>query len=88
MATVTPVGVQIPDGPATHGFAVVPSDVTVFAPTRRVWVGGAGATMTVLFNGDSSTTLLSGIPVGTMLDISITKVMATGTAATLIIGLS
>lgn len=85
---ITPVYTPIADGPIIHGGAIVPSDVTVFAPTRKVWVGGAGGTMTVLFNGDSSTTLLSGIPVGTMLDISITKVMATGTAATLIIGLS
>jgi hypothetical protein len=85
---ITPVYAPIADGPIIHGAAIVPSDVTVFAPTRKVWVGGAGGTLTVLFNGDSSTTLLSGIPVGTMLDISITKVMATGTAATLIIGLS
>jgi hypothetical protein len=87
MATVTSVGVQIPDGPATHGFAIVPSDTTVLSPTRAIYVGGAGA-LAVIMNGDTVAVTFSAVPAGTYLDISVTKVMATNTTATLILGLA
>jgi hypothetical protein len=84
--TVTPVNVQIPAGPATHGFAVTKSDTTVLSPTRAIYVGGTGD-LTVLMNGDTVPVTFSAVPTGTYLDISVTKVMAI-TTATLILGLS
>jgi hypothetical protein len=86
MATVTPVGVQIPDGPATHGFAITPSDTTVLSATRAVYVGGTG-NLVVIMNADTVAVTFSAVPAGTYLDISVTKVMAS-TSATLILGLS
>lgn len=72
---------------AVHGFAITPSDTTVFAnPTRSIWVGGPGA-LTVVMTGDTAPVTLSAVPAGTQLKISVVKVMATNTAATLITGL-
>lgn len=82
---VTNVGAP---GPSVHAFAITPSDTTVFSATTKVWIGGAGGTMTALFNGDTVPVLLSGIVPGTILEISVIKVMATGTAATLIVGMN
>jgi hypothetical protein len=83
----TNVPAPIAPGPAVHGFAVTPSDSTVFAePTRQVYVGSAGS-LTVLMNDDATTTAFAAVPAGTSLNISVTKVMATGTSATSIVGL-
>lgn len=74
-------------GPADSGFAVTPSDVTVFTqPTRSLWIGGAGA-VTVRMAGDGSLLTFGAVPAGTELKIRVDKVMAAGTAATLIVGL-
>lgn len=84
---ITSVSVPIPNGPAVRGVAIVPSDTTVFSPPlRAIWVGGAGA-VAVLLNGDSAAVTLSAVPVGTMLQVSAIKVMATNTTATLMTGL-
>lgn len=77
----------IAPGPAVHGFAVTPSNSTVFtSPTRAVWVGGAG-NLAVMMDGDSVAVTLVGVTVGTMLPISVIQVMATSTTATNIVGL-
>jgi hypothetical protein len=66
--------------------AVTPSDATTFPATRALWVGGAGAVAVVFADGSSAT--LSGVPAGTLLPLAVTKVMATGTTATLIVSLT
>jgi hypothetical protein len=58
-----------------------------FNITRYLWVGGAGAVKLDLVNGGTVT--LSGVPAGTMLKLSATKVysLADGTTATNIVAL-
>lgn len=73
-------------GPAAHGFAVTPNDSTTLAETTRaLYVGSAGAIAVLMASGASIT--FPGVPAGTMLPVRVTKVMATGTSATDIIGL-
>lgn len=84
---LTPISNSIAAGPMGRGFAITPSDTTVLTqPTRGVWVGGAG-TIVVLMNGDTVTVTLLGVATGTMLNLSVVKVMATGTTASSIVGL-
>jgi hypothetical protein len=54
--------------------------------TSYVWVGGAGAITVVTFGGE--TVLISGIAAGTLLPLRIKQLKATGTTATLVVGLS
>ena len=85
---VVQVVAPISNGPFVHAFPITPSDVTVFpVPTRGVWVGGTG-TLIVLMNGDvwPSFVTFTAIPAGTMLGISIVKVLP-GSTATAILGL-
>ena len=73
-------------GPAAHGFAVTPNDSTTLAETTRaLYVGSAGAIAVLMASGASVT--FAGVPAGTMLPVRVSKVMATGTSATDIIGL-
>lgn len=64
--------------------AITPSDATVYnPPLRAILVGGAGAI--AIQHVDGSTAVLSGIPAGTVLNLAnVSKVLATGTTATLI----
>lgn len=85
MAAFQQVVAPIPDGPGVSAFAVTKSDSTVFSPpTRRLWIGGTGD-VAVLMQQDTVPVTYSAVPVG-WLDVSVTKVMSTGTTATLIIG--
>jgi hypothetical protein len=71
-----------------RGFAVTPATLgtTVFPiPTRGVWVGGAG-NIEVVMNGDTVPVTMLGVPVGTMLNISVIQVISALTTATNIIG--
>lgn len=70
--------------PYKRAVAVTPSDSTVLGKTRAIYVGGAGA-LAVTINGVNVT--LAAVPAGTTLPISVTKVLATGTAATSIVAL-
>lgn len=64
------------------GKNVTPSDVTVLN-FGSLYVGGTG---NITYLDDAGTSvLLSAIPVGTIFNISGTKIMATGTTATLIV---
>jgi len=73
-------------GPAAHGFAVTPNDSTTLSETTRaLYVGSAGAVTVLMASGASVT--FTGIPAGTMLPVRVTKVMASGTSATDIVGL-
>jgi hypothetical protein len=74
-------------GPGTRGFAITPSNTTVFAHAiNHIWVGGVGD-LAVMLAGDTVAVTFSAVPAGTMLHICATKVMATGTTATLLVGL-
>ncbi|MDB5550939.1 MAG: hypothetical protein JWL86_923 [Rhizobium sp.] len=73
-------------GPAAHGFAVTPNDSTTLSETTRaLYVGSAGAVAVLMASGASLT--FTGVPAGTVLPVRVTKVMATGTSATDILGL-
>jgi hypothetical protein len=66
--------------PANEGVPCTPSDTTVFAPTRGLYVGVAGD-VTVDYAKVGTNVLIKAAPVGYH-PISITRVYATGTAAT------
>lgn len=89
MSTIlfAPPAVLIPDGPGVHGVTVTKSDATVYnPPLRMLWVGGTGD-VAVTMIGDTTAVTLAAVPAGTMLNVCVTKVMATNTTATLITGL-
>ncbi len=71
--------------PAMKG-AVITKHDTNEALWRSLWIGGAG-NLNVRFIGDTTNTLISGIPSGTLLPFSVKLVLATDTTATLIVGL-
>lgn len=84
---IIPVGAPLAPGAAISAFVITKSDSTVFTtPTRQIWVGGTGD-LAVLMNADTVSVILSAVPAGTMLSISVTKVLSTGTTATLIVGM-
>lgn len=72
--------------PHTLAAAVTPSDSTVLTTTRAIYVGGTGALAVTMAGGGNAT--FSAVPVGTLLPIRVTKVLSTGTTATLILALS
>ena len=72
--------------PAQDHYVVVPSDTVNFiAPFRGVYVGGAGNISIVSLAGTAIT--YTGVLVGTVLPVCGARVNATGTTATLLIGL-
>ena len=75
-----------PDTPSPDGFVVTPSDSTPF-PTmvRRLFVGGNGNI--TLITAAGTTLTFSNVQVGAILQIQCSQVKATGTTATLIIGM-
>ena len=64
--------------------AITPSD-TADNTFSAIYVGGAGSVTVVMESGD--TVLFTAPPVGTILPIRVKKVNATGTTATLLVGL-
>lgn len=78
---------NVPPGPSVSAFAITPNNSTVFPPTRAIWVGGAGS-VAVMMNGDIASVVLAAVPAGTMLPVSVKQVLATGTTATNIVGLT
>ena len=72
--------------PFRAGVAVTPSDATVYAPPLdALYVGGAGNVSVVGVDGASFT--LNGALAGTIYNVQVAKVMATGTTATNIVAL-
>lgn len=70
---------------AKGGLAVTPGTGELpGGPTRGLWVGGAGNLDVVFENGTAAT--ISGVGAGTLLPISVRKVLASSTA-TLILAL-
>lgn len=70
------------------GFAVTPSNTTVFSQaTRSLWIGGAGNVSVELigYSGTSTTNVVFyNVPAGTMLNVRAQRVYSTNTTATLI----
>jgi hypothetical protein len=74
------------ESPATHGFAVSPSDGSdLTETTRAVYVGASGNLAVTLSSGADVT--LTGVPGGTLLPLRLRRIKATGTTATAIVGL-
>jgi len=74
------------DGPAFHGFAITTSDGTDLTEvTRALYVGGAGAVHVLMASGGDVT--FANVAAGTVLPIRVQRVLATGTTATLVLGL-
>lgn len=72
--------------PSPEFFAVTPSDTVNFSRvTRGVYVGGEGNVSAVPLVGDAVT--FTAVPAGTILPISASRINATGTTATAIVGL-
>lgn len=74
------------ESPASHGFAVSPSnDTDLPETTRALFVGSAGAVSVVMSSG--SEVLLAGVASGTLLPLRVRRVRLTGTTASAIVGL-
>lgn len=71
--------------PFTNAVAVTPSDATMISETEALWVGTGGSLTVVMVGGEQAT--FGSVPSGTRLDISVVKVMATGTTASSIVAL-
>lgn len=74
-------------GPASHAFAVTPSDGSDLSETTRaLYVGTGGALAAVMASG--ATVSFGSVASGTLLPIRVVRVLATGTTASAILGLS
>jgi len=71
--------------PASGAVAVTPNDGTSIPATRGLWVGGAGNIQVIMEDGSQVT--YTGVPAGTLLHISVTRVFATSTTATSMLAL-
>jgi len=65
--------------------AVTLSDSTELAPTRALYIGGAGDLKVTMAYGTEVT--FSGLSAGSILPIQVTKCFATGSTATLVLAL-
>lgn len=68
------------------GIVIVPSDTVSQGTFRGLYVGGAGNVTMIGLDGAS--VLFASVPAGTVLNVGFTKIMATGTAATLMTGIT
>ncbi|WP_338719499.1 hypothetical protein [Devosia sp. XK-2] len=74
------------EGPATHGFAITPSDAADLSEvTRAIYVGGAGNLAVRLLSGADVT--FAAVSAGTVLPIRALRVLTASTATNLV-GLS
>lgn len=67
------------------GRVITPADDGNPGTFKRLYVGGTGHVTLIGLDGQS--VLLSSIPAGTQLEIGFTRIMATGTTATLLVGI-
>lgn len=86
-----PTGVYpAPPGPGVHAFVITPSDSTALTRrTKVIYVGGAG-NISLIASGDDpagAAVVFTAVPVGTQLQIDALYVHATGTTATLLVGI-
>ena len=75
-----------PTSPADMFIAVTKSDTTNLGRTKGLYIGGAGD-VAVAGAADGHVETFSAVPVGTILPVAVSKVMATNTTATLILAL-
>ncbi len=78
------IAVQVKKDNYTGAAAVTPSDSTE-VQFSALYIGGAGAVAVETAGGDTVT--FAAVPVGTVLEVAVVKVLSTGTAATNIVGL-
>ena len=71
--------------PYRGGVAVTPHDTNLIAPTRGLFIGGAGNVSVDFADGTSA--LLTAPAVGSVLPISVIRVKATSTTATTMVAL-
>jgi hypothetical protein len=79
---------QVPSGggPSEDFYAITPSDSVALATAiRGIYVGGAGDVS--VQNAAGTAVVFKAVPVGSVLPVSTTRVNATLTTATLLIGL-
>ena len=83
----TTLGGRSSSGPAQGAAAVTPNDGAnlAVAGSRGLWVGGAGNVAVVTAQGDSVT--FTGVPAGYLLQVAVSRVLATGTTATNLLAL-
>lgn len=75
-----------PAGSCRHAALVTPDDNADLANvTRKIFVGGAGNMKVTTVGGE--TLLITGIQVGTTLDLAVTRVHSTTTTATYIVAM-
>jgi hypothetical protein len=73
---------------ASSSQVITPSNTTpLVKPVKQLYVGGAGNLSVQLYH-DTAPVTLTGVTAGTVLDLHIVQVFATGTTATLLIGLN
>jgi hypothetical protein len=70
---------------ADDAFPAVPSDSAILTNCTGVYVGGTGDLALVTLSGKS--VLFKALPVGTTVRLKIKQILATGTTATLLVGL-
>jgi len=68
------------DDPTLHMAAITPHATTVIPRTTGIYVGGVGDVEVVTADGD--TVIFVGCPVGLILPIRVTRVLAANTTAT------
>lgn len=88
-ANTDPNGIPVGfDGPATKLVSITKSDSTDLTTSkiRALWIGGAGDVAVIAF-GDTAAVTISSVLAGTLLPVSVVKVMSTNTTATAIVGL-
>lgn len=68
------------------GLVIVPSDTVAQGTFRGIYVGGAGHVSMLGLDGNA--VLFSSVPAGTYLPVGFTRINATGTTATLIVGVT
>lgn len=81
------VNENVVEGPATKAAAITPSDsVSLTFFTRAIYVGGAGD-ISVNMSDTGSAVVFKAVPVGSILPIRVSQVLATNTTASLLIAL-
>jgi hypothetical protein len=73
------------DSPASSAVAITPSDTVDLANVTRAIYVGTGGDLTVIMRGGQSVTFTA-VPQGVMLSVRASRVLATGTTATNLVG--
>ena len=73
----------------SDAYAVVPNDTTDFVQgaTRAIYVGGAGTISLIMASGNALTMTVPINAIGFVIPYRVKRILATGTTATLILGL-